>query len=92
MFSYKKQQKLLSSYRPFSEASEGYVFTGVCHSVTGMLYSGKQTDATVIESHSSFVSLSPIGWKWAGGTHPTGMHPCCNINLLPLPFGLLRNF
>ena len=22
---------------------------GVCHSVTGMLYSGKQTDATVIE-------------------------------------------
>ena len=44
--------------------------------VTGMLYSGKQTDATVIESHSSFVSLSPIGWKWAGGKHPTGMHPC----------------
>ena len=21
-------------YRPYSEASEGYVFTGVCHSVT----------------------------------------------------------
>ena len=36
-------------YRPHSEASEGYVFTGVCHSVTGMLYSGKQTDATVID-------------------------------------------
>ena len=36
-------------YRPYSEASEGYVFIGVCHSVTGMLYSGKQTDATVIE-------------------------------------------
>ena len=25
---------LVSNYRPRSEASEGYVFTGVCHSVT----------------------------------------------------------
>ena len=41
-------------YRPRSEASEGYVFTGVCHSVTGMLYSGKQTDATAID-------FQPIG-------------------------------
>ena len=41
-------------YRPRSEASEGYVFTGVCHSVTGMLYSGKQTDVTAID-------FQPIG-------------------------------
>ena len=36
-------------YCPHSEASKGYVFTGVCHSVTRVLYSGKQTDATIIE-------------------------------------------
>ena len=37
-------------YRPHSEASEGYVFTGVCHSVILVLYSGKQTDATALVS------------------------------------------
>ena len=41
-------------FRPRSEASEGYVFAGVCHSVTGKLYSGKQTDATAID-------FQPIG-------------------------------
>ena len=38
-------------YRPRSEANEGYVFTGVCHSVTGMLHSGKrQTPLPLISS------------------------------------------
>ena len=37
-----------ASYRPRSETSEGYVFTGVCHFIWS-LYSGKQTDATAID-------------------------------------------
>ena len=49
--------KPLHCYRPRSEASEGYVFAGVCHSVTGVLYSGKQTDATVIELWNPTVHL-----------------------------------
>ena len=59
--------KALYFYRQRSEASEGYVFTGVCH-FNRVLYSGKQTDATAIEPVAYWLEINDV--IWAGGTHP----------------------
>ena len=69
-------------YCPHSEASEGYVFTGVCHSVIEP--GGGRSEPETWSQHLP-PSLPPgLGhntpllpdYAQAGGTHPTGMHSC----------------
>ena len=52
--------KGIPHYRPRSEASEGYVFTGICLS-NEVLYSGKQTDATAIDFQP--IGISKLQWR-----------------------------
>ena len=55
-------------YCPRNEASAGYVFTGVCHSVTER---GREVDNT-----KDCPPPGPGQNTQAGGTHPTGMDSC----------------
>ena len=58
-----------NNYRPRSEASEGYVFTGICLSIE-VLYSGKQTDTTAIDFQPIGDRLTnelwdfKVQWQW----------------------------
>ena len=77
-------------YRPRSEASEGYVFTGVCHSVTdqvgGLPGGGGGHHPHRQDTHHpprkerslTYHHHPPTSGHYAqaGGTHPTGMHIC----------------
>ena len=71
---------IINNYRPRSEAREGYVFTGVCHSVTlgGVRY----------QMHHG------IGYMVTGGGHHSpghyllvrpGHHPSCSLHGHPPP-------
>ena len=54
-------------YRSRSEASKGYVFTGICLSIR-VLYSGKQTDATAIKPVAYWLGINDV--IWAGRMDP----------------------
>ena len=64
-----KPSLVCNSYRPRSEASKGYVFTGICLSIE-VLYSGKQTDATAIDFQPIGDRLTnelwdfKVQWQW----------------------------
>ena len=57
------------NYRPLSEASEGYVFTGVCHSVTER--GGVTPNASWYRSHGRV----EVGGLPPGKDHPTTLPP-----------------
>ena len=59
---------------PANEVCEGYVFTGVCQSFCSR-------GGACVACHARPLSLilrDTVG-KWAGGTHPTGMHSCLDF-------------
>ena len=65
-------------YRPQLSFGQGYIFTGVCHSVNGgggggiLAYTEADPPGTRHPPKKIFV---PYGQS-AGGTHPSGMHSC----------------
>ena len=58
-------------YRPRSVASEGYVFTGVCHSVT----EGGGREGGVNQGHGHNTPPPPQTWTWDLVTTPPSLSP-----------------
>ena len=71
-------------YRPRSEASEGYVFTGICLSNSGG-GGGGEGGGGGQHQRSTTTPSPPPTWDMVNhhplppGMHPTGMHSCFNV-------------
>ena len=82
---------ILALLPPANVVCEGYVFTGVCLSTGGVLHPGGFSIGGVLHPRGGSPSVggspsrrgSPSG-QCAGGTHPTGMHSCCQFCLIKI--------
>ena len=93
----KRQYAIIYCYRPRSEVSEGYIFTGICLSN----YNQPPPPGTRSQhppppgpghntplppptrsQHSPWDQVTtPQDYAQAGGTHPTGMHTCYRLHM-----------